>query len=43
MFDKRKLIKPLKFDQIGLDWIGSDWIGSDWIRLDQTALRITWG
>ena len=34
MFDKRKLIKPLKFDQIGLDWIGSDWIGLDQIGSD---------
>ena len=31
----RKLIKPLKLDQIASDWIRLDQIGSDWIRLDQ--------
>ena len=32
MFDKMKLMKPLKLDQIGSDWIRLDQIGSDWIR-----------
>ena len=34
----RKLIKPLKLDQIASDWIRLDQIGSDWIRLDHSTL-----
>ena len=33
--NQRKLVKPLKLDQIGSDWIRLDQIESDWIRLDQ--------